>query len=914
MGSFTTGIGLFSGFDSASLIEQILLGESRGRLRLQGQIASLQTRQSSMLEINARLLGLQSAIASLGSSTSFGAMIASSSDVDVLSASASTDALAGDWTFIVESLASRHQSLFGGASSQDVALGLESFSIEFGGDVRPDALLSNLNGGTGVERGRLEVTIGTGADAQTRIVDCTDCTTIRDVIERLEAADASLRVDIDDASLRLRTTDGRAIAVADIDGTGTAADLGLGADGSTGTLQGDPIATIGRDTPLDALNDGTGVLIREGTPDFRMRLADGRVFDVDLPDEADTVGDVLDAINAAIDLDGAANDGAVVARIASDGLRIELIDSSGNGSLSVSSTAGNASAAADLGILGTSDASTHSGLRILAGLESVLRANLNGGDGVVDGEMQVTDATGLQTTFSLDDSVETFSQMLDHLNAQAESAGSSVRFESNEAGNGLRIVDTASGGGAVSASGSLSVSLGLDGAASGSIIEGDSLQHRYVDESMSLAMLNGGRGVGFGTFTIRDATGLVADVEVGSGIQTVADLIDLIESRGLAVSARINDRGDGLLLESTAAESASSVSMRVQSTTGSTAMDLRLEGEAAASYGSDAIIDGGWERVFDVDASTTLRQLRDMITDSGIGVSASLLNVGEGDDAWRLSLSSDRMGAAGRFTTDARTVEGDFVSSETLVHGGDARVVLGDDPTQGVVLTSSSNTILNAIDGLSIDLHEVSTSPVTVSISRDPGSGRDAVRGFVDAYNQVSDLLRSVDSYDAETGTRGALLGDPTVARVSRAMSSLVLQRLDDPESIAGFQGLWEIGIGIGSGGRLEIDEERLTEALATDPDGVEALFNRDEGMQRGYAVRFDELLESFTDENGAIGIADERFKNQIELASSRIGRIDFRLEARRMVLIERFAAMERALATLQSQNAALLSFQSSTI
>ena len=75
MGSFTTGIGLFSGFDSASLIEQILLGESRGRLRLQGQIASLQTRQSSMLEINARLLGLQSAIASLGSSTSFGAII-----------------------------------------------------------------------------------------------------------------------------------------------------------------------------------------------------------------------------------------------------------------------------------------------------------------------------------------------------------------------------------------------------------------------------------------------------------------------------------------------------------------------------------------------------------------------------------------------------------------------------------------------------------------------------------------------------------------------------------------------------------------------------------------------------------------------------------------------------------------------
>lgn len=914
MGSFTTGIGLFSGFDSASLIEQILLGESRGRLRLQGQIASLQTRQASMLEINARLLGLQSAITSLGSSTSFGAMMASSSDVDVLSATASTGALAGDWTFIVESLATRHQSLFAGAPSQDVALGLDSFSIEFGGGVRTDAMLSDLNGGAGIDRGRLEVTIGSGADAQTSIVDCTDCTTIRDVIERLEAVDASLRVDIDDASLRLRTTDGRAIAVADMDGAGTAADLGLLADGSTGTLQGDPIATIGRGTPLDTLNDGTGVLIREGTPDIRMRLADGRVFDVDLPDDASTVGDILDAINSAVDLDGVSNDGALVARIASDGMRIELVDSTGSGSLSVTSTSGNASAAADLGIMGTSDGSTLSGSRILAGLESVLRANLNGGSGVADGQMLVTDASGTQTAFTLDDSIETLSQIVDHFNAQADAAGTALRFELNQAGNGLRIVDGASGDGAVSTSGALGVSLGLDGDTSGSILEGRNLQHRYVDESMSLSALNGGQGVGLGSFTIRDATGMVAEVEVGSNIQTVTDLIDLIESRGLAISARINDRGDGLLLESTAAESESSVSIRVQSDVGTTAVDLRLEGESSSSFGPDAIIDGGWEHVFDVDASTTLSQLRDMITDSGIEVSASLLNIGDGDDAWRLSLSSNRMGAGGRFTTDARTTGGDFVLSETLVSGGDARVVLGDDSTQGVVLTSSSNTIVNAIDGLSIHLHEVSASPVTVSVSRDAGSARDAVLGFVEAYNQVADLLRSVDSYDVETGTRGVLLGDPTVARVSRAMSSMVLKRLDDSEVIEGFQGLWEIGIGVGSGGRLEIDEERLAEVLASDPDAVEALFNRNEGTQRGYAVRFDELLGSFTDENGAIGIADERFKDQIELASSRIGRIDLRLEARRMVLVERFAAMERALATLQSQNAALLSFQSSSI
>ena len=72
------------------------------------------------------------------------------------------------------------------------------------------------------------------------------------------------------------------------------------------------------------------------------------------------------------------------------------------------------------------------------------------------------------------------------------------------------------------------------------------------------------------------------------------------------------------------------------------------------------------------------------------------------------------------------------------------------------------------------------------------------------AYNQVIDLLRSVDSYDAETGARGALLGDSTVARVDRSLAALALQRLEEDEAIEGYRGLWELGVRMGSSGRLE--------------------------------------------------------------------------------------------------------------
>lgn len=921
MGSFSTGIGIISGFDSASLIEQILLGESRGRLRLQGQIATLQTRQSSMLEVNARLLGLQSAVSLLRSGSSFGAMQVSSSHADVLSATASSGAPAGDWTFIVEALASRHQVLAGGSVSQDAALGLDAFSIEFGGGALvSDMELSVLNGGTGVDRGRIEVTLGTGAGATTHVVDCTGITTVQDVMDRLASVDSQLQASLDDAAIELETTDGRSISVRSLDGATTAEDLGLTGDGSTGVLHGEAIAVLGGETLLQSMNDGSGVLLREGTPDLRIRTHDGRVFDVDIPASSTTLQDVIDAINNAVDSNGIANNGSMHVSIAADGLRLEFTDTTlGPGSFTVASTGGNPHAASDLGIEQSVAGSTISGSRLLAGLDSVLLSNLNGGAGLVSGQqMQVSDRAGTTGAFTLSSSIESFGQLVDDLNQQASQAGVSVRFELNGAGNGLRVVDTTGiedPAAVLAINGALANSLGIEHDAAVSLVEGANLQHRYVDESTLLSNLNGGQGVGTGAFTIRDATGQVATVDVGASVQSVADLIDLIESKGLAVTARVNDRGDGILLESTASETASTVTLRIEAAGGTTAVDLNLVGESTAVHGAGAFIDGSSEHVLAVDASTTLAQLKELILEAGIPVTASLVHAGDGPDAWRLGLSSDRQGRGGRFMVDGRLGGGSLMGVETVVTGADARIVLGDDPADGIVLQSHTNTLSDVIDGLVIDLHAISASPVTVSVSRDAGAAREAVTAFVESYNQVADLLRSVDSYDVDTGMRGALFGDPTVARISRAMAALAMQRLDSEESIEGFEGLWQIGIRMGSSGQLEVDEESLSNALASNPDAVEALFNREQESQQGFAVRFDDLLESLTTEaGGVLGIADDRFQSQIELAAQSIEQIDMRIEARRVILIERFAAMERALAALQSQNSALLSFQSSML
>ena len=91
------------------------------------------------------------------------------------------------------------------------------------------------------------------------------------------------------------------------------------------------------------------------------------------------------------------NSGDLTASISGDGDRLVLTDSSGGGgTLSVAELNGS-KAARDLGILGNEQgAGVLTGRGVLAGLNSVLLKNLNGGQGItVPGQVQLTDRSGV---------------------------------------------------------------------------------------------------------------------------------------------------------------------------------------------------------------------------------------------------------------------------------------------------------------------------------------------------------------------------------------------------------------------------------------------------------------------------------------------------------------------------------------
>ena len=125
MGSITTGIGLISGIDTASLIDSLINLESRGKFRIEDRIASLRAQQTALLDINARLLNFSNAIKTMRSDSIFRSALATSSDELILTATAGKGTLPGTYKFIINSLVNNSQKLSQGfTSTNSTPLGL----------------------------------------------------------------------------------------------------------------------------------------------------------------------------------------------------------------------------------------------------------------------------------------------------------------------------------------------------------------------------------------------------------------------------------------------------------------------------------------------------------------------------------------------------------------------------------------------------------------------------------------------------------------------------------------------------------------------------------------------------------------------------------------------------------------------
>jgi flagellar hook-associated protein 2 len=943
MGGITSGIGLASGLDTASIIQQLLSLEARPKLLAQRRLSTIKVQQTAYLDINSRLQNLRSMVSALRTQPVFDAKSATSTDEDILTASASAGAAAGSYTFLVDRLVSTEQWLTRGFSSaDDVPVGAESFTFE-GAEARldRDTALADLNGGNGITRGKIRISDGTDSAE----IDLSKAATVSEVLDAINSADVGVTAKVRDGAFVLvsDTGDGSDITIQNVDAQQVVESLGLaaGASVSSAELVGSGVYTLADATPLSVLNDGRGVFANEivgQTADFTITVNGderdvrlGELYDTDgkvLEGKAVTVGDALERMNDALDGTG------VEARLNAQGNGFELFDSSGTSTIELGETTGLVgSALEDLGFTAGSQVGTVEGGRVLAGMNSTLLSGLKGSaESLGDGILQLRARDGTVMNVTLTDLDTDFNGLLEQLQDQIDPA--KITVELDEMGTGLRFTDVSGGGGNLSIVGSggladtavaLGISTGSTGVAS-SVFTGERIQRQYVGLNTLVSELNGGKGIGTGTFRVIDANRDAHEIEIGTDVRTVADLIRAIDSaiEGDDVKVRINDNGDGFVIEDT---SGGTGVLTIEDVSGSVASALKIEGEAASS--TENFIVGSYETTIEFDPGDSLRDVMNKINQAGVGVSASILNEGVGANPFRLSFTARESGIAGRTLIDT----GGFDLGLTqLQEGQDAKAFFGStDPAKAVLVTSSSNTITDVFEGLTLNLRSASDKAVTINVASDRTELETKIDEFVKGFNDTLDRIDFQSRFDQETEARGPLLGDSTLIGLKNALVRTVLS---GPQNVSGrFSNLSQVGLTIGDGGRLELDKDKLKEAIEQDPQAVEDLLiareidqsggktvleggievtdpsARETFSSLGVFARIEELSKTYIDSvDGVLTARGRALDNQVQLQEDRIAFFDIKLADKRSRLEREFASLETIISNFQAQQAALSS------
>ncbi|QDU71947.1 flagellar filament capping protein FliD [Mucisphaera calidilacus] len=595
MGQITSGVGLVSGIDYLSLVDQLIQLQTGPRTQLEIRNAELAAQQVAYQDVSAKLLSVKSSVSTLSRSTVFRSTTASSSNESVASATSSTGAVPGSYTFSVSQLVRSQQVITDGFSDKDITP-LDAGSISF--DRAESALstrtrLSALRGGEGVTRGVLTITDQSGRTAD---IDISTAVNIEDVLEAINTTTGiGVRASITDDGLTLTDISGGSgtLTVAESE---AAESLGLSASGGvdasaasdpTGKLVSARLNYMGRETVLTNLNDGNGIRMSSFSTDFTITDRSGATHSVDLG-EATSLGDVMDAI-------ASATGGAVTAKVSDGGVRdgssLTLVDTTGGGGNLVVADASGSSAATDLGIVGDVAGDEIVGGRLVAEMGSKLVTNLLGGRGLaIEDEIGVTNGLGATVIFDLA-GAESVTDLVDQINAATSSIG--VYASINGANNGIELKDVSGGSGSLTVTeegGMLASELGIVGEHTGGSVDGGNLQLKYISEATRLDKL----GIVRGQFTITDALNDSAVVDLTQGNEvTLGDVIDEINSKGLAIEARINDTGDGILIEDKVPTGTVPLqAIKIEERGSSTARTLGLLGEADEPGGD---LDGSFE-------------------------------------------------------------------------------------------------------------------------------------------------------------------------------------------------------------------------------------------------------------------------------------------------------------------------------
>lgn len=267
---------------------------------------------------------------------------------------------------------------------------------------------------------------------------------------------------------------------------------------------------------------------------------------------------------------------------------------------------------------------------------------------------------------------------------------------------------------------------------------------------------------------------------------------------------------------------------------------------------------------------------------------------------------------------------GNYLGAITPGGAAEVEIDLDGDGTADLTKTTWGNTV--EYNNVTLDLKSISNDWVDVQVTQDTDATYDKIKEFVDKYNEVIGYIydklneESVEAKNGETLSeedklKGVLKGDDNLQNIFDNLRDIAYGIVSWSSDVnAEYNSLYDIGINSGDAGGtyentmkgiLQINEDKLKQAIQNNAEEVWKLFAFDDDDNRGIAIQFKDYIWETTKFGGTI--------DQISGTTGTIG-LEMRDIAKRMTSLidqlqrkeayywQKFSAMEQSVSQMQAQ------------
>jgi flagellar hook-associated protein 2 len=359
----------------------------------------------------------------------------------------------------------------------------------------------------------------------------------------------------------------------------------------------------------------------------------------------------------------------------------------------------------------------------------------------------------------------------------------------------------------------------------------------------------------------------------------------------------------------------------VPATSTTTSSDNKTSTTSPTTFGKGTLsIKVGDTKLSDiqVDATNnTLSGIRDAINKAGQsqGISASVVN---DDSGSRLVLSSTKTGDGNDISvavsgddgsgkqsltklayTPSNTDSTDPAAAHSLTKAKSAQMTI-----DGLKVTSASNTVSNAVDGLSFTLKATTPadSPMTVGVSQDESGVKGNIQKFVDSYNKLMGVIKTQTSVtkvgDNSAPITAALVGDAT----ARGLTTTIRSELSTMQGTGAVKALADLGITTQKDGTLAIDDTKLSKMVSSNFSDLPSFFTGDQGL----AARLKGKLDPYTMTNGILEQRSNSLSDTLKKVDAQTATLNTRMTALSDRLYKQYNAMDQLYSSLSSTASSL--------